>query len=149
MFDRIVRNLGTSRSQWWVLAFLSRDDGSPQTNLANELDVGKVALGGLVDRLEAAGMVERRPDPIDRRVKRVFLTRDGRKLVARHKELDKTVNEIISRGISVADLDVTMRTLEIMKTNLLSALSENASGEESLATLTEEVSRKATTRELA
>src|ERR1700744_3539014 len=82
MFDRIVRELGTSRSQWWVLAVLSRDDGSPQTNLADELDVGKVALGGLIDRLAEAGMVERRPDPVDRRVKRVYLTRDGRKLVS-------------------------------------------------------------------
>ena len=83
MFDRIVRNLGTSRSQWWVLAFLSRDDGGRHRPTSpNELDAGKVALGGLVDRLEEAGMVERRADPIDRRVKRVFLTREGRKLVA-------------------------------------------------------------------
>ena len=99
MFDRIVRNLGTSRSQWWVLAFLSRDDGSPQTNLADELDVGKVALGGLVDRLEEAGMVERRADPIDRRVKRVFLTKEGRKLVSQNKELDKGVNDTGDRGV--------------------------------------------------
>ncbi len=102
MFDRIVRNLGTSRSQWWVLAFLSRDDGSPQTNLADELDVGKVALGGLIDRLEEAGMVERRADPIDRRVKRVFLTKEGRRLVSQNK--------------------TTMRTLEKMKSNLLATL---------------------------
>ncbi len=111
MFDRIVRNLGTSRSQWWVLAFLSRDDGSPQTNLADELDVGKVALGGLVDRLEEAGMVERRADPIDRRVKRVFLTKEGRRLVSQNKN-----------GVSETDFETTMRTLEKMKSNLLATL---------------------------
>jgi MarR family transcriptional regulator, transcriptional regulator for hemolysin len=122
MFDRIVRTLGTSRSQWWVLAFLSRDDGSPQTNLADELDVGKVALGGLVDRLEEAGMVERRADPIDRRVKRVFLTKEGRKLVSQNKELDKRVNETTLNGVSAADFETTMRTLEKMKSNLLSTL---------------------------
>jgi DNA-binding MarR family transcriptional regulator len=122
MFDRIVRGLGTSRSQWWVLAFLSRDDGSPQTNLAAELDVGKVALGGLIDRLEEAGMVERRPDPIDRRVKRVFLTREGRKLVSQNKELDRRVNETTLIGVSAADFETTMRTLDRMKSNLLVAL---------------------------
>lgn len=122
MFDRIVRDLGTSRSQWWVLAFLSRDDGSPQTNLADELDVGKVALGGLIDRLAEAGMVERRPDPVDRRVKRVYLTREGRKLVSQNKELDKRVNETVLQGVSEADFEVTMRTLDRMKTNLLAAL---------------------------
>jgi len=133
MFDRIVRNLGTSRSQWWVLAFLSRDDGSPQTNLADELDVGKVALGGLVDRLEEAGMVERRADPIDRRVKRVFLTKEGRKLVSQNKELDKSVNDTTLTGVSEADFETTMHTLEKMKSNLLSALdgatSDTARGE--------------------
>lgn len=122
MFDRIVRGLGTSRSQWWVLAFLSRDDGSPQTNLADELDVGKVALGGLIDRLEEAGMVQRRPDPIDRRMKRVYLTKEGRKLVSQNKELDKRVNETTLQGVSEADFEITMRTLEKMKMNLLTAM---------------------------
>jgi MarR family transcriptional regulator, transcriptional regulator for hemolysin len=122
MFDRIVRGLGTSRSQWWVLAFLSRDDGSPQTNLADELDVGKVALGGLIDRLAEAGMVERRSDPVDRRVKRVYLTREGRKLVSQNKELDKRVNETVLEGVSEPDFEITMRTLDRMKTNLLAAL---------------------------
>jgi MarR family transcriptional regulator, transcriptional regulator for hemolysin len=131
MFDRIVRELGTSRSQWWVLAFLSRDDGSPQTNLADELDVGKVALGGLIDRLAEAGMVERRPDPVDRRVKRVYLTRDGRKLVSQNKELDKRVNETVLQGVSEADFEITMRTLDRMKTNLLAALEGYGTTDES------------------
>ena len=131
MFDRIVRGLGTSRSQWWVLAFLSRDDGSPQTNLADELDVGKVALGGLIDRLEEAGMVQRRPDPIDRRVKRVFLTKEGRKLVSQNKELDKSVNETTLQGVSEADFEITMRTLEKMKANLLNAMGAMGGDEDS------------------
>jgi MarR family transcriptional regulator, transcriptional regulator for hemolysin len=130
MFDRIVRGLGTSRSQWWVLAFLSRDDGSPQTNLADELDVGKVALGGLIDRLEEAGMVQRRPDPIDRRVKRVFLTKEGRRLVSQNKELDKSVNETTLQGVSEADFEITMRTLEKMKSNLLTAMGGTASADD-------------------
>src|SRR5260221_4420537 len=73
--DRVLKPLGVTRSQWWVLAFLSRRDGMPQVALAAELDLGKVALGGLIDRLEGTGLVERRPDRIDRRLKRVFLTK--------------------------------------------------------------------------
>jgi hypothetical protein len=61
MFDRALAPLGITRSQWWVLAFISRKDGLPQTQLANELDVGKVALGALIDRLETAGFVTRKP----------------------------------------------------------------------------------------
>ena len=70
--------LGITRSQWWVLAFISRKDGLPQTQLANELDVGKVALGALINRLETSGFVVRQADPVDRRVKRVYLTKQAR-----------------------------------------------------------------------
>src|SRR3546814_12675126 len=48
--DRALKPLGITRSQWWVLAFLSRRDGMTQTALAADLDLTKVALGGLPDR---------------------------------------------------------------------------------------------------
>src|ERR1700733_7805406 len=83
MFDRELAPLGITRSQWWVLAFISRKDGLPQTQLANELDVGMVALGALIDRLETSGFVARRADPVDRRVKRVFLTKQAVRLLRR------------------------------------------------------------------
>jgi len=60
MFDRTAP-LGITRSQWWVLAFISRKDGLPQTQLASELDVGKVAVGALVDRLESSASCYDRP----------------------------------------------------------------------------------------
>jgi MarR family transcriptional regulator, transcriptional regulator for hemolysin len=90
-----------------------------------------VALGGLIDRLEEAGMVQRRPDPVDRRVKRVFLTKEGRKLVSQNKELDKSVNETTLQGVSEADFEITMRTLEKMKANLLTAMGGAGSADES------------------
>src|SRR5260370_38830671 len=71
--DRVLKPLDVTRSQWWVLAFLSRDDGKSLVALAAEFDLGKVSLGGLIDRLEAVGLVERRPDKIDCRMKRRFL----------------------------------------------------------------------------
>jgi len=52
MFDRALAPLGITRSQWWVLAFISRKDGLPQTQLANELGRRKVGVGALIDRLE-------------------------------------------------------------------------------------------------
>src|SRR3546814_1927172 len=46
--DRALKPLGITRSQWWVLAFLSRRDGMTQTALASDLDLTKVAIGGLL-----------------------------------------------------------------------------------------------------
>src|SRR6516165_12669050 len=79
--DRSLKPLGITRSQWWVLAFLSRRDGMTQTALAADLDLTKVAIGGLLDRMEGAGIVERRADLNDGRARRVYLTRAGTKMV--------------------------------------------------------------------
>lgn len=72
--DLKVSDIGLTRSQWWVLAYLQRDEGRTQTELAEILDIGRAALGRLVDRLEARGWVERRPHRTDRRKNTIFLT---------------------------------------------------------------------------
>jgi DNA-binding MarR family transcriptional regulator len=123
MFDRALAPLGITRSQWWVLAFVSRRNGSPQTELANELDLGKVALGGLIDRLESSGFVVRQADPVDRRVKRVYLTKQAHAFLKQvRKETDK-FNARIVEGIDRGELARSADTLLAMKRRLL-AMSE-------------------------
>jgi MarR family transcriptional regulator, transcriptional regulator for hemolysin len=119
MFDRALAPLGITRSQWWVLAFISRKDGLPQTQLANELDVGKVGVGALIDRLESSGFVIRQADPVDRRVTRVFVTKQARGFLEKlRKETDK-FNAKINRGINRTQLEATSDALLAMKRNLL------------------------------
>src|ERR1700690_3162667 len=119
MFDRELAPLGITRSQWWVLAFISRKDGLPQTQLANELDVGKGALGALIDRLETSGFVVRQADPVDRRVKRVYVTKQARGFLEKlRKETDK-FNAKLNRGIDRKALEATSDALLAMKHNLL------------------------------
>jgi DNA-binding MarR family transcriptional regulator len=128
MFDRALAPLGITRSQWWVLAFISRKDGLPQTQLANELDVGKVAVGNLIDRLESSGFVLRQADPVDRRIKRVYVTKQARGFLERlRKETDKFNGKIID-GIDRKKLEAMSEGLLAMKQNLLS-LSESAASE--------------------
>ena len=119
MFDRALAPLGITRSQWWVLAFISRKDGLPQTQLANELDVGKVAVGALVDRLETSGFVIRQADPVDRRVKRVYVTKQAKGFLEKlRKETDK-FNAKIVNGIDRRQLEAASDALLAMKHNLL------------------------------
>src|ERR1700744_3833939 len=117
--DRALKPLGVTRSQWWVLAFLSRSDGMSQVALADELDLGKVALGQLIDRLEKTGFVSRRADEEDRRIKRVFLTRRGQALIARIRESVTVTEKEILEKIDQADLRATGRALRAMKAKLL------------------------------
>jgi DNA-binding MarR family transcriptional regulator len=124
-FDRCLKPLNVTRSQWWVLAYLSRKDGMTQTQLADELDLGKVAIGGLLDRLEKSGLVRREPDAIDRRINRVLLEPKSRQLIARMRKLDHELNERILTGMSDEQLETTTGTLCAMKRNLLSYLQAN------------------------
>lgn len=100
VFDDFVKPLGLTRSQWWVLAYLSRQDGMIQSDLANVLDLGKAALGGLIDRLEASEFVHRDADTKDRRVKRVFLSPKGAQIV---KEMALRSHELSERMLEGLD----------------------------------------------
>jgi DNA-binding MarR family transcriptional regulator len=131
MFDRALAPLGITRSQWWVLAFISRKDGLPQTQLANELDVGKVGVGALIDRLESSGFVLRQADPVDRRVKRVFVTKQARGFLEKlRKETDK-FNAQLTHGIDRKALEAASDALLAMKHNLLAMSDGNALPSES------------------
>lgn len=88
-FTRVERKLdhaaerhGLSLAQFDVLVTLGRDEGITQQQLAERLLVTKGNVCGLIDRMTAAGWVERRPDPEDRRANRLFLTARGRELLA-------------------------------------------------------------------
>jgi MarR family transcriptional regulator for hemolysin len=72
-FDQRARAFGMTRAQWVILARLARQPGLSQNELATICEVEPITVGRLVDRLELRGMVERRPDPTDRRVKRLHL----------------------------------------------------------------------------
>jgi DNA-binding MarR family transcriptional regulator len=117
--DRALKPLGITRSQWWVLAFLSRRDGMTQTALAADLDLTKVAIGGLLDRMEAAGFVERRADQSDGRARRVYLTRAGAKMVAAIRESVEAVELEILERIPEEALAQTADTLRMLKDTLL------------------------------
>jgi len=121
-FDRCLKHLNVTRSQWWVLAYLSREDGMTQSQLAEELDLGKVAVGGLIDRLEKSGLVRREADATDRRVNRVFLEPKSKQLIARMRKVSHAMNETILDGLVDARLEATATTLDAMKRNLLSYL---------------------------
>src|SRR6201989_853323 len=69
--DKRARAHGMTRAQWGILIWLERQPGLSQKELAEFLEVEPITVARLVDRLEARGMVERRPDPRDRRIWRL------------------------------------------------------------------------------
>jgi MarR family transcriptional regulator for hemolysin len=126
--DKALRPLGVTRSQWWVLANLSRQgDGGPdgsgmmQTELAKFLDIGKVALGGLLDRLEANGYIVRIADPADRRAKRIRMTDSGATLLSAIQKRASVLNKEMTEGVTDAEILATEDVLYRMKLRLIEA----------------------------
>jgi DNA-binding MarR family transcriptional regulator len=119
--DKALRPLGITRSQSWVLAFLHRHEGSgmTQSELAKEMNVGKVTMGGLIDRLEEGGYVERRSDAEDRRARRIFMTAKGTNLVKRMQVVSEKLNAEILRGISDKDVVKVEDVLSRVKQKLI------------------------------
>lgn len=78
--DRVhvrMEGIGLSRGQGLVLFHLGREEGLSQGELARQTFVRPATLTEVLQRMEAAGLVERRADPADARVSRVFLTEAG------------------------------------------------------------------------
>jgi MarR family transcriptional regulator for hemolysin len=119
VFDSFVRPLGVTRSQWWVIAHLGRHDGMIQTDLAKVLDLGKASLGSLVDRLEVSEFIVRRPDEIDRRAKRVYLTAKGNALIAQIKAPSHELSERMLEGMSPDRRSLLVELLSQVRHNLL------------------------------
>jgi DNA-binding MarR family transcriptional regulator len=121
-FDRVLKPLNVTRAQWWMLAYLSREDGMTQSQLAVELDMGKVAIGGLIDRLEKGGLVRREADATDRRINRIFLEPKSKQLIAKMRKVSHRLNEKILAGLDDSGLEKAALTLDSMKRNILSYL---------------------------
>ncbi len=126
VFDEFMKPLGVTRSQWWVLAYLSRHDGMIQSDLANVLELGKAALGGLIDRLEAGGFINRRADEFDRRVKRIFLSPSGAQLVKEMVKQSHDMSERILEGLSNEERYRLADMLMHVKRNLVAIRGQSA-----------------------
>ncbi len=128
--DKVMKPLGITRSQWWVLTNLSRDSSHEmmQTELANVLDIGKVALGGLLDRLEANGYIARRADPVDRRAKRISLTPKGEKMLDDMEERASRLNEQMLLDLTPGEIAKAEGMMHKMKKRLIEMDAELKAG---------------------
>lgn len=117
-FDRRAARYGLTRAQWRALRVLHVREGISQTELAELLDMEPIAVGRVIDRLQAAGFVERRPDPRDRRRWRLHITAQASGVVDDMEEIARSIRRDAARGIELDDLLQALETLNKMKHNL-------------------------------
>lgn len=117
-FDQLARHLGMTRAQWQVLFHLARREGINQARLAELLDLEPITLCRQVDRMEEAGWVERRPDPNDRRARRLFMTEKARPMIAAMRGIADELYAEALAGMSADEVAELSRLLERVRANL-------------------------------
>jgi MarR family transcriptional regulator for hemolysin len=125
--DQRARELGMTRAQWAVLARIDRNEGVRQGELADTLDLQPITVTRLIDRLCDSGLIERRPDPSDRRAKRLYLTPAARPVLDGMMPLGKEIMATVLAGIEPAAIEQLLAHLLTIKTNLRSAIADRAS----------------------
>ncbi len=116
--DKRARAHGMTRAQWVILIWLDRHPGLSQKEVAELLEVEPITVARLVDRLEARGMVERRPDPADRRIWRLHALPPSTAVLA-DVEIHKTdMLEMATAGLDPETCATLVRALQRMKGNI-------------------------------
>jgi MarR family transcriptional regulator for hemolysin len=120
--DQRARDLGMTRAQWAVLARIERAEGLKQCELADTLDLQPITLTRLIDRLCDGGLIERRPDPDDRRAKRLYLTPAARPVLDGLTRLGQDIMATVLAGIEPGAVEQLLAHLLTLKTNLRGAI---------------------------
>lgn len=118
VFDRRMESLGVTRSQWQVLVHLVHQEGISQSELAERLEIEQPSLVRLLHRLEKSGLIERRTDEHDRRVKRVFLAEGSAALMELLDEQRAALREEFLSGLGERDREKLVKQLWHVKMNL-------------------------------
>lgn len=118
-FDDRARAIGATRAQWKTLTTLSRNEGMNQGGLADLLEIEPITLCRMIDRLEDAGMVERRRDPSDRRAWNVYLTKVSRPILDDLRSIADDLTATALEGIDAEDQAKLADILARIRANLL------------------------------
>lgn len=102
-FAERIAAAGLNPPLFRVLNLVDAAEGQSQQAIGAAIDVPPSRMVALVDELEREGLVERRPDPEDRRVRALYLTRKGRKALTRGREIAKQHEDELTQGLGASD----------------------------------------------
>lgn len=117
-FDQWARAYGMTRAQGVILARLARQPGLSQNEMAALCEVEPITVGRLVDRLEARGLLERRADPGDRRIRRLHLLPASEPILAAIQDYKATLQRDLTGGLAPEAVETVLDVLAHMKQKL-------------------------------
>jgi MarR family transcriptional regulator for hemolysin len=121
-FDDRLAPLDLNLTQASLLGYVAEFGETTQTRLADRLGIGRAAIGSVVDALERRGLVERQPDPDDRRVWRVGITDAGREVVQGIEDVDRQLRGELRHGIGREERQALAWVMTRLQQNLHAAI---------------------------
>jgi MarR family transcriptional regulator for hemolysin len=115
---RQMRQQTITRTQWWVLMHLHRQNGISQRTLANLMEISEGACTAIIDRMVRGGWIERRADKADRRQNRIFILDAAHDVLDLHHEAMHSVHEEIFIGMTAAEGSKTIEVLNRLRNDL-------------------------------
>jgi len=126
-YDQRAKSLGLTRAQIQVLAYLVYHEGINQAGLAELIEIEPISLARLIDRMEQAGWVERRPDPHDRRAWQLYVTEKAKPVFAEMIAIGVEVRGEALAGFNETERDQVMELLLRVRRNLSDRGGEDSS----------------------
>lgn len=121
-FDDRLAPLDLNLTQASLLGYVAEFGETTQTRLADRLGIGRAAIGSVVDALERRDLVERQPDPDDRRVWRVGITDAGREVVQGVEDVDRQLRGELRHGIGREERQALAWVMTRLQQNLHTAI---------------------------
>ena len=123
--DQRAQAIGLTSAQWRILSSVARaeflnHEPLNQAVLADQMDMEPITLSRHVDRMEAAGLIERRPNPLDRRAYRLFVTENSKPLLNSFRAVGTECLSGALTGVSEEEIAIVTDVLARMRTNIVS-----------------------------
>jgi len=119
--DEEVKSVGLTRLSWLAASYIAEEPGLSLTQLAEKLEIGNAPAGKLVDRMEAAGWLEREASKTDRRTQAVFLTEKGSAMVEELEPKASYLRELILADLSSEERETLKELMLRVKRRLICA----------------------------
>lgn len=118
--EKRVGELGIHRTQYMLLNYLSNSEGAPsQKQIAQSFDVTPAAIATSLKKMEKNGLIERKSDEADNRIKVITVSEKGRELLEKTRMLFNQINDAMFDGVTEAEYAEMKRIFTLMTDNLL------------------------------
>jgi DNA-binding MarR family transcriptional regulator len=143
-FDRRLQTLGLTQVQWRAIVHVARSEGLSQVALAESLEAKPITIARLIDRMEGAGWIERRNDPLDRRAVKLYLTAKCQPILAQiHARAAEMMADTVA-GMPAAAQRHLFDNLQRIKRNLAATEPKAALADEPIGRTNRDAGRKPT-----